>query len=130
MPNWNQVHQEIVRAQLQAAVAGDTIRRGYLDELFRHTSRNVIAYYSGWLSKPGIGQLEINDEDKNGFMLTVHELDRLKGLDLILHTPGGGISATQSIVNYLHKMFKGADSVLKCTPGGDHSRRSTSRGVR
>jgi len=40
MPNWNQVHQEIVRAQLQAAVAGDTIRRGYLDELFRAYPNN------------------------------------------------------------------------------------------
>ena len=38
-------------------------------------------------------------------MMAVHKLDRTKGLDLILHTQGGSISATQSIVNYLHKMF-------------------------
>jgi ClpP class serine protease len=38
-------------------------------------------------------------------MMAVHKLDRSKGLDLILHTPGGSIAATQSIVNYLHKMF-------------------------
>ena len=106
MPNWNQILQEIQGIQFQAALALDAIRRKYLDELHKHTSRNIIAYYSGWLSKPGIGQPEINDEDKNGFMLTVHELDRSKGLDLILHTPGGGVSATQSIVDYLHKMFK------------------------
>ena len=49
--------------------------------------------------------MDINDEDKNGFMMSVHKLDRSKGLDLILHTPGGNIAATQSIVNYLHKMF-------------------------
>jgi len=28
------------------------------------------------------------------------------GLDLILHTPGGGIAATQSLVDYLQRMFK------------------------
>ncbi len=84
----------------------DVIRRSYLKKLQEHTERNVIAYYSGWLQKPGILLSDINDEDKNAFMTTVHELDRRKGLDLFLHTPGGGIAATQSIVNYLHKMFK------------------------
>ena len=70
-----------------------------------HTGRNVISYYSGWLSKGSVSLTDMNDEPKNGFMTTVHKLDRKRGLDLILHTPGGGIAATQSIVNYLHKMF-------------------------
>lgn len=83
----------------------DIVRRRYLTQLFNHTGRNVVAYYSGWLSKPGIDQAEINDEDKNGFMMAVHNLDRSKGLDLLLHTPGGSIAATESIVDYLHKMF-------------------------
>ena len=39
-------------------------------------------------------------------MMAVHNLDRSKGLDLILHTPGGNITSTQSIVDYLHKMFR------------------------
>lgn len=47
----------------------------------------------------------IDDGDKNGFMTTIHELDRSKGLDLILHTPGGNVGATESIINYLHAMF-------------------------
>lgn len=72
--------------------------------LHEHLNRNVIAYYSGFLSKPDISS-DINDEDKNGFMMAVHLLDRLKGLDLILHTPGGGIAATQSIIFYIQKMF-------------------------
>ncbi len=37
--------------------------------------------------------------------MAVHKLERRKGLDLFLHTPGGSISSTQSIVDYLHKMF-------------------------
>jgi ClpP class serine protease len=82
------------------------VRHTYLQQLHQKTGRNIIAYYSGFLSKPSLAGTEINDEDKNGFMMTVHTLDRTKGLDLILHTPGGGITSTQSIVDYLHKMFR------------------------
>jgi ClpP class serine protease len=117
MPNWNDVLKEIVTFQTSSIAEGnakiaqgktalDIIRRKYLQNLYKHTSRNIIAYYSGFLSKPGIAQLDINDEDKNGFMMAVHKLDRKQGLDLILHTPGGEFAATQSIINYLHKMFK------------------------
>jgi hypothetical protein len=41
----------------------------------------------------------------NGFMAAVHGVNRDRGLDLILHTPGGGIEAARSIVEYLYKMF-------------------------
>jgi hypothetical protein len=105
MPNWNQVLNEIQQLQIQGQASQDILRRKYLTQLHEKTGRNVIAYYSGWLSKPGLAQLTINDEDKNGFMSAVHQLDRSRGLDLILHTPGGSIAATQSIVDYLHKMF-------------------------
>jgi hypothetical protein len=38
-------------------------------------------------------------------MTTINGLDRSKGLDLVLHTPGGEMAATESIVDYLRKMF-------------------------
>ena len=38
-------------------------------------------------------------------MAVIHRLDRSKGLDLILHTPGGGLAAAESLVCYLKKMF-------------------------
>jgi ClpP class serine protease len=41
----------------------------------------------------------------NGFMAVVHNVDRDRGLDLILHTPGGGTEATRALVEYLYKMF-------------------------
>jgi ATP-dependent protease ClpP protease subunit len=111
MPNWHDVFVEIQQIQLQAQNAAQNaqnlVRHKYLKLLQEHTGRNIIAYYSGWLSKGNINLSEINDEDKNGFMTTVHKLDRRLGLDLILHTPGGGMAATQSLVNYLHKMFGG-----------------------
>ncbi len=109
MPNWHDVFVEIqtlqAQSQGQALNAATIIRLKYLKALHQHTGRNIIAYYSGWLSKGSINLSEINDEDKNGFMTTIHKLDRTLGLDLILHTPGGGIAATQSLVNYLQKMF-------------------------
>ncbi len=116
MPNWGEVLSEInsfrnerfAKANaltIEANQAVDTIRRQYLGKLYEKTGRNIIAYYSGWLSKPGVSPTGIVDEDKNGLMMAVHQLPRGRGLDLILHTPGGGIAATQSIVDYLHKMF-------------------------
>lgn len=109
MPDWSEVLREIgtTQAQHQAySVNADTIvRHKYLEKLSAHTGRNLIAYYSGFLSKPGIFLMDITDEDKNGFMMAIHKLTRNKGLDLLIHTPGGSIGATQSIVNYLRKMF-------------------------
>lgn len=108
-PDWSdvlgQIQRETAAGQARAQQAVDTVRRHYLAELHKYTKRNAIAYYSGWLSKPGLLQTEIVDEDKNGFMMAVHGMDRSLGLDLILHTPGGSIGATQSIVDYLHQMF-------------------------
>ena len=120
MPNWGQVlnqiaersqfHQVEANKHLQLAEfprAIAAVRQEYLAELHKqNTGRNVIAYYSGFLSKPGIPS-SINDEDKNCFMMAVHRIGkkRMAGLDLILHTPGGDIASTQSIVRYLREMF-------------------------
>lgn len=103
MPDWNQLLNEI-RAK---GSTFDIVRRKYLKELSEKTGRNTIVYYSGWLQKPGIGggQLGINDQDKVGLMTAIHGLDRTKGADLILHTPGGETAATESIVDYLRKTF-------------------------
>ncbi|MDD4622425.1 MAG: ATP-dependent Clp protease proteolytic subunit [Kiritimatiellae bacterium] len=103
MPNWGQVLKEMA-ATTQPL---DAVRRRYLASLAEKRGRNVIAYYSGWLQKPGLYQTSINDDDKNGFMAVIHGLDREKGLDLILHTPGGDMAATESLIDYLHRMFNG-----------------------
>ena len=108
MPSWNSVLDEInqVKLGIASASALDIVRRKYLVELSAHTGRNTIAYYSAWLQRgPNTPNLSINDVDKNAFMATVHGLDRTKGLDLVLHTPGGSIAAAESIVDYLRRMF-------------------------
>ncbi len=107
MPGWNNVLEELSRRQKAGREAVDLVRREYLNKLHEYTGRNVIAYYSAWLSRPAeTPNLGIGDEDKNGFMTAVHKLDRSKGLDLILHTPGGNIAATESLVDYLLQMFQ------------------------
>lgn len=103
MPNWTAVLRELDKN----GQALDNVRRKYLKKLHVHTKRNIICYYSGWLQYPGTKGVDITDADKNGFMNAVHKLDRSKGLDLVLHTPGGDVAATESIVDYLFKMFNG-----------------------
>ena len=107
MPNWNDVLHEIHTQQgvPDGQNPVDVVRRKYLAKLAEYTGRNVIAYYSGWLVKPPAPGIAICDDDKNGFMNAIHGLDRDRGLDLILHTPGGDIAATESLVIYLRKMF-------------------------
>lgn len=40
-------------------------------------------------------------------MNAVYNLEKTKGLDLILHTPGGDLAATEQIIHYLHQIFDG-----------------------
>jgi ClpP class serine protease len=106
MPNWTVLLKEIASTKADGDNSGaDIVRRKYLSKLHDLTKRNVIAYYSGFLSKPKVEGVEINDEDKNGFMLCVHKLDKNKGLDLFLHTPGGDGAATESLIFYLREVF-------------------------
>lgn len=107
MPNWSEVLLEIQETHNSnpSSNALDTVRRKYLKKVSELTERNVIAYYSGWLQKPKSQDTAVNDKDKSGFMLTIHKMDKSKGLDLILHTPGGDIAATESLVDYLYSIF-------------------------
>lgn len=103
MANWSQILTELAQSPRKDAL--DYTRVKYLKRLHKKTGRNVICYYSAFLQKPELRHMEITDEDKNGFMTAVHGLDRTKGLDLFLHTPGGQTAATESIVDYLRQMF-------------------------
>lgn len=107
MPNWNEVIVEIQQEQQKNSTINplDTVRRRYLKKVSEISGRNTIAYYSGWLQKPQVAGTAVGDKDKSGFMLTINKLDRSKGLDLILHTPGGDIAATESLVDYLYSMY-------------------------
>ncbi len=113
MPTWNQINDKLdaeTAAGVDAAKACDDLRTKFLGELSEKMTRPVIAYYSGFLQKKDAAgrihpECAISDNDINGFMATIHSVDRTRGLELILHTPGGGIEATRGIVEYLYRMF-------------------------
>lgn len=67
MPTWTEVQSEVSRIQFDGFQAYDLVRLKYVADLHQHTGRNVIAYYSGFLSKPD-AQADIND--KNGVTAT------------------------------------------------------------
>ncbi len=115
MPNWKEVLEEIAETEPAGQQSPfDIVRQKYLKLLSEHTGRNVIAYYSGWLHKPFVFGMDIGDDDKNGFMLCCHGIDKTKGLDLIIHTPGGGTYATESIIYYLREIF--GDNIRAIVP--------------
>ena len=104
MASFAEVEQTMLAASLNPAQVLGNIRTNSLKALSDYTGRNTIAYYSSFLSRPVQGS-DINDMDINGFMNVVNGMDRAKGLDLVLHTPGGGITATEQIVHYLRDLF-------------------------
>lgn len=108
MPTWNEINSEIDNIHEEKACDG--VRQKYLSNLEKLVGRPIIAYYSGFLQKrDNSGQLHpesaITDLDMNGLMAVIHNVRRDIGLDIIIHTPGGGIEATRGIVEYLYKMF-------------------------
>jgi len=106
MPSWSEILKDVDQYS-NAANELDKKRKEYFEKISTITNRNVIAYYSGWLKKPDAPHVIIDEQDKNAFMTAVHGLNKSRGLDLILHTPGGDIAATESIVGYLKTIFKG-----------------------
>ncbi len=105
MPGWSEI-MDTVQQQKQEMVPAFLLNecKRYLSLISNITGRNIIVYYSGWL-KSNVVETSINENDKNAFMNAVYGMDKTKGVDLILHTPGGDIAATESIVNYLKSLF-------------------------
>lgn len=103
MPSWNEILEEVNNTRVPNGI--DVVRRNYLSRISVATGRNTIAYYSSFLQKPNAPFTEINDDDRNALMAMVYKMDRSKGLDILLHTPGGSIAAAESIVDYLKRMF-------------------------
>lgn len=108
MSDWStilqEIEQDIEKAGGKLELKEPISRR--LIQIENLTKRNVIYYYSAWLSKsPPQKLVTIQDSDMTGFMTSCHGLKKQLGLDLILHTPGGVVSATESIVRYLRNIF-------------------------
>lgn len=111
MPTWSVILNEARRlgaANPNAAI--DYIvnqKNNFLSKLSEKTGRNTILYFSSFLQKQPSNDASINDLDINAFMENIHGLDKSRGLDLILHTPGGDLAATEQIIKYLKSCFHG-----------------------
>ena len=104
MPSYSQILRE-VQSHPNPIQALEHKKASYIRDIISITGRNLISYYSGWLKAPAVSFVSIDDNDKNAFMNAIHGMDRTKGLDIILHTPGGDIAATESLVSYLKQTF-------------------------
>lgn len=110
MGSWNDVLRHVRDSQ---SVLDDE-RAEAIRKLAEYRKRNVVCYYSGWLQGVNDATVSISDDDINGLMNAMYHLDRSKGLDLVLHTPGGDLAATEAIVNYLRDLF--GDDVVAVVP--------------
>lgn len=75
---------------------------------------NLIVYASGFLQKSSVPAsfISISREDINGFMSALHGIKKKDSLTIILHTPGGELAATHTIVDYLHQKFKRIEVIV------------------
>jgi hypothetical protein len=113
MPNRDGVWNEIVEAQGRGeSLPFDFVRRKYLLNLFNRTNRNIVAYYTAFVQKNGEQKTSLDLSDNNRFMRVLSGLDKAKGLDLILHLPGGSVAAADAIVKYLRSYFNGDIRVI------------------
>jgi len=80
----------------------------FIKKLSEKTGRYTILYFSAFMHKLPNADAGIVDKDINAFMETIHNMkDRSKGVDIILHTPGGDLAATEQIIYYLRSAFDG-----------------------
>ena len=103
MADLNEVIKEIQEIEFKSPI--DAIREKYLAQLSEYTKRNTICYYSGFLNHRDHPDTGIDDKDINGFMTAINKLDKKSGLDLIIHSPGGEVTATEAIGDYLRNVF-------------------------
>ncbi len=91
------------------------LRLEFIKNLSSLTNRNTIYYYSSFVNTNAANpEFSITDNDINGFMNAINGMDKTLGLDLVLHTPGGSVTATESIVSYLRSVF--GDNIRTIVP--------------
>ena len=86
----------------------DLIRREYLKDLYEYTGHDTIVYAAAFpCNIPGVSgsSLSIGLGDIQGFMTCLNGLHG-DTLDLIIHSPGGSLEATEQLVQYLRAKYK------------------------
>jgi len=83
----------------------DYVLKKYLKKLFKHTNRATILYASAFTEKEVASRvLQLNRQDSSCFMAASAGIED-RELDLIVHSPGGSVEATEQIVSYLRRRY-------------------------
>lgn len=106
---WNEVRQEIVAASRENAAAFDVVRRSKIAAAEEISGVPLIIYATDFTDESRALQygpgLLIELDDKTGFLQAMSDLPAEGPLDVLLHSPGGSPSATESIVQLLRSRF-------------------------
>lgn len=116
--SWGKIHEEYesaIRAAAQAQPGAgiiqidlDSIMKRHVDELFQATGRPILFYlvdfFNGAKAATSGNEVAILQSDKDGIVETTRTLPP-GPLDIILHSPGGSLEATESIVDILRQKF-------------------------
>ena len=106
---WNDVRQEVNRTHQQGtASAADIVRRGKIVAAERISGTPLIVYAADFSNEDRAVQygagVQIELDDKTGFLQALSDIQN-GPLDVVLHSPGGSATATESIVNLLRSRF-------------------------
>jgi len=86
----------------------DAITSKYIDDLFRHTQRPLLIYIIDFFNAQKVAlagnEVSIILSDKDGIIEATRTLPS-GPLDIIFHSPGGSLEATESIVDILRSKF-------------------------
>ncbi len=106
---WDGVRYEILEASQENAPAFDSVRRSKIAAAEAVSGIPLIIYATDFTDESRASQygsgLLIELEDKTGFLQAMSDLPANGPLDVLLHSPGGSPSATESIVRLLRSRF-------------------------
>jgi hypothetical protein len=110
VPTWSELLAQLSSGQWVDANGNpdyDSLRKHYITALSAKTGRNTVVYATDYLNpfKGGNPDLSIILADIQGLMEVYKDLPVDKGLDLILHSPGGDPTAADSLVRYTRARF-------------------------
>ncbi len=109
MATWQQIVKQIqgMSESYRRAWLGNEFQQHLEKIAEQRNDNNVLLYGSSFLQKPQAPpqRIQITAEDINGMMSVIHGMDWNKPLTLVLHTPGGVINATESLVEYIRSKF-------------------------
>ncbi len=87
----------------------DGVRRERIRAVEQITGRPLVMYVTAFLNRGKVqasgGEVGIDGNDKSAFDEAISTLDRSKGLDVLIHSPGGEPEAAEAIVELLRCQF-------------------------